>query len=141
MQTSLYAPYEYIHKNDKFQIVGKKITDLTNFDFQKYFNSLNHTTKYDAFFDAGDCLREFAKNSTLNQNLYDLSTIFMMYIESKIPERNIKLQNNGTFISSTHTIKFFDRNLKEIKLQCNKGITHYLPLEIYQQKLFRPRHG
>jgi hypothetical protein len=131
--TSFYEPYEYKSTNDKIRIMGRKISDINKFDFEKYFNSLNHTNNYHAFFDAGDCLREFAQNLTLNQNLYELSSIFMMYIESKIPERNIKLQNNGNFISSSHTIKFFDGNLKEIKLYCNKGIIHYLPLEIYQQ--------
>jgi hypothetical protein len=131
--TNFYEPFEYLKKYDEFQVLGKKITDINNFDFKAYFSNLNRTSDYDAFFDAGDCLREFSNNSTLNENMYDLSRLLMMYIESKIPERKIRLENNGTFISTTHTIKFFDSNLKEIKLRCNKGVTHYLPLKIYLQ--------
>ncbi len=127
--TSLNQDLDFTYNSVGFKLVLKKITDANNFNFIDYFNSkLNKSSTYDAYFDATDCLNEFIKS--LQSSSYNLTNIFLFYIEYKISDKfyNPNLLNN--VITTSHEIFFYDNNINLVNLTCSSGIVHYLPMSI-----------
>lgn len=125
--------FEYIHKNDFYLIHGKKISDIYNFDFMSYYvNRMKLTQSLDSFIDVGDAIKKFLKYLPRDITLYNLSTVYFIHYESKIPEKNVKLPDDCSLITTAHSLRFYDANLKVIELGTNKGyFYHYLPLRIH----------
>jgi len=112
--------------NNFYEYYVYSISDLQNFDFNKYFEQ--RRLNYLAYFDAIACLKEFTKRTWIESN-YDFSIIYMIFFNYNYPKYNFDNEVKRNSISLSYFIKFFDATGKEIIINdCKDAIIHYIPI-------------
>ena len=121
-------PVEIYKFNDFYEYYLSTISDLNNYDFNKFFEQrrLNKLS----YFDASACLKSLAKRAqTNNNNNYDFSMVYFVFFNYYYPIFNYDSELLSKSISLSHFIKFYDAEGKEIIVNdCSDNIIHYVPI-------------